>query len=270
MTPHPTAIIDPSAQIGAQVSIGPYVIIEGGARIGDRCIIQSHAVIGSHVTIGHDNLVGHGAILGGDPQDFAFNPATRSEVRIGNGNKIREYCTIHRGTSADSATVIGNHCFLMAGAHLAHNVQLGNHVILANNALLGGHVSVEDGVFIGGGCVFHQFIRVGRLAICQGASAFSKDVPPFCIGAERNTVAGLNVVGLRRAGFNAQDRAEIKEAFAVLYRRGQNTAQALQTASDRTWGPQAGEFFTFVGAAKKRGICAWIGASTGSAPDSDS
>ena len=124
----------------------------------------------------------------------------QSEVRIGDGNRIREYCTIHRGTSHDSATVVGSHCFLMAGAHLAHNVRLGDRVILANNALLGGHVIVEDRVFIGGGCVFHQHIRVGRLAICQGASAFSKDVPPFTIAAERNGVAGLNVVGLRRAG----------------------------------------------------------------------
>jgi UDP-N-acetylglucosamine acyltransferase len=205
--------------------------------------------------MGSDNLIGYGAILGGDPQDFAFRPEIRSGVLIGNGNKIREYATIHRGTHEDTFTTIGDGCFLMAGAHLAHNVVLGNQVILANNALLGGHVQVGDQVFIGGGCVFHQFVRVGRLAICQGLSAFSKNIPPFTAAAERNGVAGLNVVGLRRAGFSAAQRAEIKEAFALLYRRQLNTTQALAAVQDLVLGAEAREFFEFVAASRKRGIC---------------
>lgn len=256
---HPTAVIHPEAQLGAGVSVGPYAVIEGAAVIGDECEIQAHAVVGAQVTMGKSNVIGYGAIVGGDPQDFAFKKNVRSEVRIGNGNKIREYCTLHRGTSEGSATIVGNNCFLMAGAHLAHNVRLGDNVILANNALLGGHVIVEDRVFIGGGCVFHQHIRVGRLAICQGLSAFSKDVPPFTLGAERNGVAGLNVIGLRRAGFGPTQRAEIKDAFALLYRRGFNTGQALAEAGKVSWGPEAREFFSFVAAAKKRGICAFLG-----------
>ena len=256
---HPTAIIHPEAQLGVDVSVGPYTVIEGPAQIGDRCTIHAHAVITSHVVMAEENVIGHGAVIGGDPQDFAFQPSVRSVVRIGRGNRIREYCTIHRGTAEGSATVIGDNCFLMAGAHLGHNVQLGINVVIANNVLLGGHVAVDDRVFIGGGCVFHQHVRVGRLAICQGASAFSKDVPPFTLAAERNSVAGLNVVGLRRAGFDREQRAEVKAAFDLLYRRGHNVSQALAAARECTWGAEAQAFFTFAEQATKRGLCDWIG-----------
>ena len=259
MSIHSTAVIHPAAQLGAHVTIGPCTVIEGAARIGDGCTIHAHAIISAHVTMGRDNVIGHGAFIGGDPQDFAFKPEVRSEVRIGDGNKIREYCTIHRGTTEGSATVVGDGCFLMAGAHLGHNVRLGNGVILANNALLGGHVQVEDRVFIGGGAVFHQYIRIGRLAICQGLSGFSKDIPPYVTAAEINGVAGLNVVGLRRAGFTAEQRAEIKAAFDLLYRRGLNVAQALAAARERPWNEAAQVFLDFVAGAKKKGLCDFLG-----------
>jgi UDP-N-acetylglucosamine acyltransferase len=262
---HSTAVIHPEAQLGAHVSIGPYAVIEGAARIGDGCTIQAHAIIAGTVEMGRENLIGYGAVIGAEPQDFAFKPEVRSAVRIGDGNKIREYCTIHRGTTEGSATTVGHGCFLMAGAHLAHNVTLGDRVIIANNALLGGHVQVGERVFIGGGCVFHQHIHVGRLAICQGGSAFSKDIPPFTTAADRNGIAGLNVVGLRRAGLSAAQRAEIKEAFALLYRRGLNTTQALAAAKERSWGPDAQSFFDFVAAAKKRGICDFLATRKGGA-----
>jgi UDP-N-acetylglucosamine acyltransferase len=256
---HPTAIIHPDAILADDVEVGPYAVVEGGAQIGAGCVIQAHAVVSGRVVMGERNLVGYGAIIGGEPQDFAFHAEIESHVRIGSGNRIREHVTIHRGTTAGSATVVGDDCFLMAGAHLAHNVQLGNGVILANNAMLGGHVEVADRVFIGGGCVFHQHIRVGRLAICQGASAFSKDIPPFTMAAERNAVAGLNVLGLRRAGLDAAQRAEIKAAFALLYRRGMNVRQALAAAGERTWGTEAAAFWEFVAGAKKRGLCGLLG-----------
>jgi len=255
---HPTAAIHPDAQLGANVTVGPYAVIEGPARIGDGCVIQAHAVVTGHVVMGKENVIGYGAVIGAEPQDFAFRPEVQSEVRIGDGNKIREYCTIHRGTSNGSATVVGSHCFLMAGAHLAHNVRLGDRVILANNALLGGHVIVEDRVFVGGGCVFHQHIRVGQLAICQGASGFGKDIPPFTIAAGINTVAGLNVVGLRRAGLTPAERVDVKEAFGLLYRSGLNVGQALAAARERAWGPHAQAFWDFVAAAGKRGLCALL------------
>jgi UDP-N-acetylglucosamine acyltransferase len=262
---HPTAVVHPDALLGADVIIGPYAVIEGAAKIGDGCEIQAHAIVGAHVEMGRDNVIGYGAVIGGDPQDFAFKPQVRSTVRIGDGNKIREYCTIHRGTTENSATTVGHSCFLMGGAHLAHNVSLGDHVIIANNALLGGHVQVAERVFIGGGCVFHQHIRVGRLAICQGASAFSKDIPPFTTAAERNGIAGLNVVGLRRAGLSAAQRTEIKEAFGLLYRQGLNTTQALAAAKERTWGPEGQAFFDFVAASRRRGICDLLGYRGGGA-----
>jgi UDP-N-acetylglucosamine acyltransferase len=261
---HPTAIVHPQAELGADVEIGPGAVVEGAARIGDGCVIQAHAVIGAHVTMGQGNTIGYGAIIGGDPQDFAFDPAIRSEVRIGDRNRIREYCTIHRGTGEGTATVVGSDCYLMAGAHLGHNVRLADRVVLANNALLGGHVVMGERVFVGGGSVFHQHIRVGRLAITQGISGFGKDLPPFTIGAEVNGVAGLNVIGMRRAGFNAEQRREVKEAFALLYRSGLNVTQALAAAAEREWGEEGREFFEFVAAAKKRGLCDYLGTRSGS------
>ena len=176
-------------------------------------------------------------------------------MEIGDRNVIREHVTIHRGTAADSATRIGHDNFLMAGAHLGHNCAIGNNVIIANNCLLGGYVAVDDGAFLGGGCVFHQFVRVGRLAVTQGSSGFGKDIPPFVAAAGVNKVVGLNVVGLRRAGFSAEERAEIKAAFRLLYESGLNVSQALVQARAQSWGAPAQAFFDFVASAKRRGIC---------------
>ena len=263
---HPTAVIHPDAILAADVEVGPFAVIEGAARIGAGCTIQAHAIVGAHVVMGERNTIGYGAIVGGDPQDFAFKTAVKSEVRIGSDNRIREYCTIHRGTTEGSATVVGDHCFLMAGAHLAHNCHVGDHVVIANNALLAGHVTVGDRVFIGGGCVFHQHMRIGRLAMCQGLSGFGKDIPPFTTAAGINGIAGLNVVGLRRAGFSGEQRTEIKAAFSLLYRRGLNTAQALAAAHEQQWGEAAQGFWDFVGAAKKRGLCDLIATRGGAIP----
>ncbi len=265
MSIHPTAAIHPQATLGAGVSVGPFAVIEEGASIADGCIIHAHAFVGNHVALGKNCTIGHGAALGGDPQDFAFKPEVRSRVVIGDGTRIGEYVTIHRGTSEGSETVVGDSCFLMGGAHLAHNVRLGSSVIIANNALLGGHVQVADRVFIGGGCVFHQHIRIGRIAICQGGSAFSKDIPPFVIASDLNGVAGLNVVGLRRAGLGAGERAEIKRAFSLLYRSGKNRTQAIAAAHAEKWNDEGREFWDFVAGAKKRGLCDWLGGRRGAA-----
>jgi UDP-N-acetylglucosamine acyltransferase len=256
---HPTACIHPGAQLGENISVGAFAIVEEGARIGAGCIIHPHAFIGSHVTMGEQNVIGHGAVIGGDPQDVAFRSEVHSEVRIGHRNRIREYVTIHRGTAEGSTTSVGDDCFLMVGVHLAHNVHLGNGVIIANNSLLGGHVHVEDRVFIGGGSVFHQHIRVGKLAITQGNSGFSKNIPPFVVGYEINMAAGLNVVGLRRSGLDPGQRAQVKAAFDLLYRSGLNISQALAAAGEREWSDEARAFWDFVAASKKRGIIALVG-----------
>jgi UDP-N-acetylglucosamine acyltransferase len=252
---HSTAIVDPTAKIATDVAIGPYAVIGARVVIGERSTIESHVVIDPDVTIGSGNVIGPGAIIGTAPQDLSFSSERKTYVAIGNENVIREHCTIHRGSAEGSVTKIGDKNFLMAGAHVGHNCEIGNNVIIANNCLLGGHVSVDDGAFLGGACLFHQHMCVGRLAITQGASAFSKDIPPFVIAAERNYVFGLNVVGLRRAGFSAKDRDEIKAAFKLIYMSDLNITQALEKASATNFGPAAREFIDFVANAKKRGIC---------------
>jgi UDP-N-acetylglucosamine acyltransferase len=252
---HPGAIIDPNAQIGAGAEIGPFSIIGPQAVIGAKTVVQSHVVIEGEVAIGSGNFIGHGAIIGPPPQDVSFSPERKTRVEIGNDNVIREYCTIHRGSPEGSATRIGDKNFLMAGAHVGHNCLIGNNVIIANNCLLAGHVRVDNGAFLGGGSTFHQHMHVGRLVMVQGSSAFGKDLPPFVIAAERNSVFGLNVVGLRRAGFSEKDREEIKTAFKLIYLNGLNITQALEKAATLKFGAPAREFLDFVANAKKRGIC---------------
>jgi UDP-N-acetylglucosamine acyltransferase len=252
---HPTALVEPGARIEADVEIGPFSTIGPEVVIGDNTIVQSHVVIEGEVAIGTGNFIGHGAVIGTPPQDVSFSPERKTRVEIGNENVVREYCTIHRGSAEGSATKIGDNNFLMAAAHLGHNCAIGNNVIIANNCLLGGHVRVDNGAFLGGGGVFHQYMRIGRLALTQGASGFSKDIPPFVIAAEINYVFGLNMIGLRRAGFSARDRGEIKAAFKLLYNSGLNISQALEKAAAIEFGAAAREFFDFVANAKKRGIC---------------
>ena len=253
---HPTAVIDPAAKLGTDVEIGPYAVIGGQVVIGERSTIQSHVVIEGDVAIGIDNLIGHGAVIGAPPQDLSFSPERKTRVEIGNENVIREFCTIHRGSPEGSVTKVGDKNFLMVGAHIGHNCEVGNNVVIANNCLLAGHVQVDDTAFLGGGSTFHQNMRIGRLVMVQGSSAFGKDLPPFTIAAERNAIFGINIIGLKRAGFGAKDRDEIKAAFKLLYLSGLNISQALEKAASMKLGAPAREFFDFVAAAKqKRGIC---------------
>ena len=253
---HLTAIIGSGAKIGANVEIGPHCIVGGAVTIGDDCVIGANVVIEGEVSIGRGNHIGHGAMIGGEPQDVSFSPTTRSRVEIGDKNLIREYCTIHRGTTEESATKIGDENFLMVGVHIGHNCNIGNKVIIANNVLLAGNVEILDQAFIGGGTTFHQNMRVGRLVMVQGSSAFGKDLPPFTLAAERNLVFGLNIVGLRRAEFSAAQRDEIKRAFKLLYLSGLNTRQALEKSRETKWTEVGREFFDFVSEAiTTRGIC---------------
>lgn len=255
---HPTASIHPDARLGKGVRVGPYAVIEGPAVIGDGCVIQAHAVITGWVRMGAGNTIGYGAIVGADPQDYAFNPATESWVILGDNNRIREYVTLHRGTGEGTETRVGSHCFLMTGVHVGHNAQVADRVVIANNVLLAGHVHVDTGVFLGGGSVFHQFVHIGRQAIVQGNAAMSKNVPPFVIAALINGVVGINVVGLRRSGMDAAARKEVKDAFKLLYKSGLNTSQALAIAKEREWTEPGRTFFDFVAGVGKRGICDFL------------
>lgn len=251
---HPTAIVDPGAQVGADVEIGPYCVISAGAVIGDRSRLQAHAIIEGSVTMGPENFVGYGTIIGAAPQDLAFDPKTQSSVEIGQGNTIREYCTIHRGTVEGSATKIGDGNFLMVGNHIGHNCILGNGVVMANDCLLAGYVRIDDRAFIGGGSRFHQGIRMGRLVMAEGR--FTQNLPPF-MSAAKNEVYGYNILGMRRANFSGAERDEVKRAFKFLYRSGLNTKQALEKAAETEFGPIGREFFDFVANAGKRGIVSY-------------
>lgn len=249
--------MDPAARLGAGVRLGPYVVIEGPAEIGDNCVLEAHASLVGRVRMGANNRVGHGAVIGGWPQDLSFDPATESGVEIGSGNTMREHVTIHRGTAPGSVTRLGDHCFLMAGAHLGHNARVADGVILANHVLLGGHVEVGPRAFLGGGSAFHQFVRVGRGAIVQGLSAIAKDVPPWTQATGLNTLVGLNVVGLRRAGVPPAGRAELRRAYKLLFASGLNVSQAVARAGEQAWeGEPAREFWEFAAGSKRRGLCA--------------
>src|SRR5215467_1737818 len=217
--------------------------------------IHPAAIVDPNAKIGHDVKIGAFSIIGPPPQDVSFSTERNTKVEIGNDNIIREYCTIHRGSPDGSATKIADENFLMAGAHIGHNCAIGNNVIIANNCLLAGYVRIDHGAFLGGGSTFHQFMRIGRLVMVQGSSAFGKDLPPFVIAAERNYVFGLNTVGLRRAGFTADDRNEIKEAFKLVYLSGFNRSQALEKAATTTFNTPAREFLDFISSSTKRGIC---------------
>ncbi len=252
---HPTAIVHKDAELAADVVIGPYAVIDDKVRLESGVKIGPHTVVYRHSSIAKGCVVHAHAVIGDLPQDLAFKE-TASYVRIGEGSVIREGVTIHRGTKPETVTQVGNNCYLMANSHLAHNVRMGNNVVVANGALLAGYVEVGDNVFISGNCVIHQFVRIGRLAMLGGNSGISKDVPPFCTAwsVHLNSIAGLNVVGMRRAGISAADRLVIKSIFAVLFRSGLNISQAIQKLGLENQSPYAREFCAFI-ESSKRGIC---------------
>jgi UDP-N-acetylglucosamine acyltransferase len=199
------------------VQIHPTAIIQEGARLGPGCIVHAHALISRHCELGDGVVVHPFAVLGGDPQDFNFDPATPSGVRIGARTVIREHVTISRATKAAAATDIGPDCFLMAACHVAHDCLIGSGVIIANAVLLAGHVHIGDRAFLGGGVGIHQFCRIGEGAMISGGARISRDIPPFSLAAERNALIGLNVVGLRRRGLKRETLDEIKRAFRIMH-----------------------------------------------------
>ena len=251
---HATAIVHPKAQIDPTATVGPYSVVEEDVAIGPRTVVGPHCLIARGTRLGAENRIHFGAVLGHEPQDLAYDGGSTATI-IGDRNTIREYVTIHRGTTPGSSTVIGSDNFLMANVHVAHNCRVGNHVIMANLATLAGHCVVEDQATLAGLTVCHQFTRIGRLAMLSGLSGPSKDVPPFLICTDRRgVIRGVNVVGLRRAGIGPAARTAIKRAYQVLYRSGLNTRHALEQlrAGDQT--PEVQQMIAFVETAK-RGIC---------------
>jgi len=259
---HPTAIIDDGVEIAPGVRIGPWCHIKGPASIGQGTVLMERVSVGPWVVMGRNNIVHMGAVIGHAPQDLSYN-GEETWTHIGSGNEIREYATIHRGSGSGLRTVVGDHNLLMGLSHVAHDVEIGNHVILANGALLAGHVHVEDRAFVSGGVLVHQFVRIGRLALLRGGSRTSRDVPPFCIMDGTHTVRSLNRVGLKRAGVSSEERAHLKRAFRILFgHRKMEKESLLGLETDAS--PLVRELVQFI-RESKRGVCH----GTGKLPDID-
>jgi len=253
-TVHPSAHIGTRVLLGDGNTIGPNCIIEDGAVLGSRNTLWANVYVGPGTILGDENQIHMGAVVGHVPQDMAFS-GEPSGTRIGSRNTIREYVTIHRGTKPGSFTEVGDDNFLMANAHIAHNCRVGSKTIFANCATLAGHCEVHDGAFLSGLVVVHQFVRIGTLAIVSGLSAVSKDVPPYMLCAGRLAVVhGLNVVGLRRAGFSPTVREDIKRAYRHLYREGLSVSTAIERIKQDGLTPQLTELVSFI-ERSKRGIC---------------
>jgi UDP-N-acetylglucosamine acyltransferase len=235
----PTARIDRRAELGRDVLIGPFVVIEGPVRIGCGCRIMAGACLLGDLVLGADCVVHPQAVLGGDPQDISFNPTTSSGVQIGAGCVFREGVTVHRATRVNGRTEIGAGGYFMAYAHIAHDCRVGEQVTIANAGLLGGFVEVGDRAFVSGNVAVHQHVRIGTLAMIGSNSFMNRDVPPFCLATQApGIVAGVNTVGLRRAGFDQARRTRIAGYFRTIYRSGLTPAGAA-AALEAEGGPDA-------------------------------
>ncbi len=250
---HPTALIDPTADLSADVSVGAFAVIEGGVKIGAGCQIAAHAVVKRGTTLEEKVFVDHHAVIGGLPQDLTFNPSTTTYVKIGARTVIREHVTIHRATHAERATVIGPDCMLMASSHVAHDCTVGHHVIIANGAMLAGHLQVGDYAFISGGVAIHQFCRVGSGALISGNAVITADVAPCTLSHSRNAIAGLNLIGLRRRKVSPEAIIELKQAYHLVFQEGADCqAQADQAlANGKFVTPEGLDFLKFFQGGKR-------------------
>lgn len=226
---HPAAIVDAAARIGAGVTIGPGAVIGADVEIGDGCWIGAHAVITGPTRIGRDNRIHPHAVLGGDPQDKKFS-GERTELLIGDGNVIREFCTLNRGTgNGGGVTRIGDDNWLLAYVHVAHDCQVGSHCIFSNNAALAGHVTIGDHVVLAGYTLIHQFCRIGDHAFTAMGAKINADVPPYVlVGGEYAVPRGINAEGLKRRGFDADRIRAIRRAYKTLYGSGLPLAEATE------------------------------------------
>lgn len=254
---HPTAIIHPKAQLDPSVAVKPFAVIDEHVSLGANCVVGPHVHLTGHTSIGQGNVFHAGCVIGDAPQDLKYK-GEPTRLVIGDQNVFREHITVHRSAKPGADTVIGSKNFLMANSHVGHNSHLGNEIIIANGALLGGHVTIDNRVFISGNCLVHQFVRIGTLALMQGGSAISKDLPPFTIARGDNGICGLNIIGLRRAGFSAEQRLELKKVYRALFRGGKVLRVALAAAKTEFTSEVAQTMLSFI-SASKRGVCVDVG-----------
>jgi UDP-N-acetylglucosamine acyltransferase len=236
------------------VRIADFCIVESDVVIGANCVLEPYVYVKRWTTMGEANEISAGTVLGTDPLDKGFS-GERSYLKIGNRNKIREHYTISRGTAPESATEIGDGNYIMTSGHVAHNCKVGNDCVIASCALVAGYVEVEDQAFISGGVVVHQFSKIGRLAMIGGNTRVNSDVPPFFLYSGFNVEPkGLNIVGLKRAGFKASDVANLKKAYQILYRSGLKLEDALARIEAEVPTPETLHLVRFV-RNSERGIC---------------
>jgi UDP-N-acetylglucosamine acyltransferase len=260
-TIHASAIVDSNAQLADDVVIGPYAVIGAHVTMGSGCTVGSHSVVEGHTTLGKENRIGHFAAIGGEPQDMKYR-GEPTQLIIGNRNTIREFTTIHTGTSQDKGiTSIGNDNWIMAYVHIAHDCQIGNHTIFSSNAQIAGHVEVGDWAIMGGMTGVHQFVRIGAHAMLGGASALVQDIPPFVMAAgDKAQPHGINVEGLKRRGYSPECVLELRAAYKVLYKDGLSFEEAklaihamIAKSSDQQTQEALTQFHQFL-AASTRGI----------------
>ena len=245
---HPTAIVDPSAELADDVEVGAYAIVEADCSIGAGTVLRPHTIVRRYTTLGEGNFVDSFTTLGGWPQDLKFDPAQVSYLTIGDRNVFRENVTISRATGERKITTIGSDGYWMACSHAGHNATVGDGVTMVNSALIGGHATLGDGCVLGGNAAIHQFVWVGERVMFQGNAASSMHIPPFIMAAKISRVAGLNSLGMRRAkDLTDEDRAQIKEAFRLTYRSRLTPEKALREMDQHSeWGAAAGRFRDFV------------------------
>jgi len=252
----PTAIVHPQARVHPEASIGHYCLVEEDVEIGRGTRLDPFAVVKRYTTLGQDNHLYSGAQLGTDPLDKKFDPGPPSCLRVGDRNVLREYLTISRGTQPGSATVIGNDNYVMPNVHIAHNCVVGDGNVICACSLIAGHVEIEDHVFISGGVLVHQFSRIGRLAMISGTTRVNLDVPPFITACDANYVVarGLNLVGLKRHGYDEEAISRLKRAYRLLYRSKLPLAEALERIEKEVPGDDARHLVAFI-RRSERGIC---------------
>ena len=250
----PTARVDRGAAIGQGTRIGEYCVIESDVVIGAHCLLEPYVYVKRWTTLGDENEISAGTVLGTDPLDKSFD-GRRSYLRIGNKNKIREHYTISRGTQPESETRIGDENYIMTSGHIAHNSVLGDNIVVASCALVAGYVEIENQAFISGGVVVHQYSKIGRLAMVGGNTRVNSDCPPFFLYSDFNVAAkGINIVGLRRAGFSLEEIQGLKAAFRLLYRAGLKREEALRRIEEDLPSEHSRHLVEFV-RRSKRGIC---------------
>lgn len=251
---HPTAVVSPGAKLGQDVFVGPFAVVESEVTLGDGCRLESRAVVKSGTVMGPKNHIYEGAVLGGLPQHLRC-PERVGRLVVGSGNTFRENLTVHRALHEGHATTIGNDNLLMISAHVAHDCHLGNNTIIANNVMLAGHGIVEDRAYLSGAAGTHQYCRIGQLAMVGGQAHVVQDVPPFVtVDGASSAVVGLNVIGLRRAGFTNEDILQLKEAYRLIFRSGMRFDEILSELSQRFVSGPATSYLEFFESGGQRGF----------------